>query len=104
MDKPKSFSNLVGLRLSTLRKWHASFTSTSDPTDMEIRYTRSTTPAKGRKATILETKNGISHDYSMTISASDEGIYEIVSIRDRFCAYSSEQAWGKLAQKLLKDG
>lgn len=64
-------------------------------------YTRSTTPPKGKRAEILETKNEISHQYSMTIRASDEGMYEVVSIRDRYCAFSTQKAQGKSGQKLL---
>ena len=75
-----------------------------DHADIKTSYTRSTTPVKGQKPIVLETKNGISHDYSMIISASDEGTYEVVSIRDKFCAFSSQQAQGKSNQKLLKNG
>ncbi|KAL9129736.1 MAG: hypothetical protein Q9217_001894 [Psora testacea] len=64
-------------------------------------YTRSTTPSKGKKSEILETKNEISHEYSKTIRASEEGVYEVVSIRDRYCAFSTQKAQGKGGQKLL---
>ena len=39
----------------------------------------------------------------MTILASDEGTYEVVAIKDKFCAYSSAQAQGTSGQKLLKN-
>ena len=74
-----------------------------DDANLGNRYTRSTTPVRGQKTTVLETKNGISHGYSMIISASDEGAYEVVSIRDKFCAFSSQQAQGKSNQVLLKN-
>lgn len=70
-------------------------------TEKPLRYTRSTTPPKGKKVEILETKNEISHGYSMTIRASDEGMYEVVAIRDRFCAFSTQKAQGRSGQKLL---
>ena len=69
--------------------------------DSRDRYTRSTTPPKGKKAVVLETKNEISHEYSKTVRASDEGMYEVVSIRDRYCAFSTQKAQGKSGQKLL---
>lgn len=64
-------------------------------------YTRSTTPPKGKKPEVLETKNEISHEYSKTIRASDEGMYEVVSIRDKYCAFSKQKASGSSGQKLL---
>ena len=64
-------------------------------------YTRSTTPPKGKKTEVLETKNEISHEYSKTVRASDEGIYEVVSIRDRYCAFSKQKVPEISAQKLL---
>lgn len=69
--------------------------------DKHSSYTRSTTPQKSQKAEVIETKNEISQEYSMTIRASDEGLYEVVSIRDRFCAFSTQKAQGRSSQKLL---
>ncbi|KAL6721098.1 hypothetical protein ACLMJK_000198 [Lecanora helva] len=66
-------------------------------------YTRSTTPTRGHKSEILETKNEVSQDYSKTIRASDEGTYEVVSIRDRYCSFSTQKAQGKSGQKLLQN-
>ena len=37
---------------------------------------------------VLETKNEVSHQYTKTVSASDEGTYEVVAIKDRYCAFS----------------
>ncbi|SLM40169.1 hypothetical protein LPUS_10891 [Lasallia pustulata] len=68
----------------------------------EFTYTRSTNAQKGRKPQVLETKNDVSHGYTKTVRASDEGTYEVVSIRDRYCAYSKQGAQGgKGGQKLL---
>ena len=68
---------------------------------ISLSYTRSTTPPKGKKPEVLETKNEISHEYSKTIRASDEGMYEVVSIRDKYCAFSIQKVPGKSGQKLL---
>ncbi|KAL9076399.1 MAG: hypothetical protein Q9161_001115 [Pseudevernia consocians] len=64
-------------------------------------YTRSTTPPKGKKPEVLETKNEISHEHSKTIRASDEGLYEVVSIRDRYCAFTKQKTPDISGQKLL---
>lgn len=37
---------------------------------------------------MLETRHDTSTEYSKMIRASDEGIYEVVSIKDRFCSYT----------------
>ena len=71
--------------------------------DKSSRFTRSTTPPKGGKVEVLETKNEISYEYSKTIRASDEGLYEVVSIRDRFCSFSIQNTQGRLGQKFLKN-
>jgi nucleoporin POM152 len=42
---------------------------------------------KGRPR-ILETRHDTSTAYTQTVRASDEGIYEVVSIKDRFCSYT----------------
>lgn len=65
------------------------------------RYIRSATPSKGKKVEVLETKNEVSNEYRMTVRASAEGIYEVVSIRDRFCSFSVKQFQEKATQKLL---
>ena len=51
----------------------------------ESRYTRSTNAERGKKSMVLETINEISYEYSKSIKASEEGTYEVVSIRDRYC-------------------
>lgn len=70
------------------------------------RYTRSENVQKGRKTPrILETRHDTSTDFSKMIRASDEGIYEVVSIKDRFCSYTKPShktaGAGAAAQKLL---
>lgn len=65
-------------------------------------YKRSTNPkGKGKKPEILETKSDISYEYSKTVRASDEGIYEVISIKDKYCAFSTHKSQGKSGQKLL---
>ena len=66
-------------------------------------FTRSTTPTKGQRAEVLETKNEVSNDYSMKIRASAQGLYEVVSIRDRYCAFPTQREDKRPAQKLLKN-
>lgn len=65
------------------------------------RYTRSTNAAKGKKSVVLETKNEVSQEYSKSIKVSEEGTYEVVSIRDRYCGFSTQRTQGKLGQQLL---
>ncbi|KAL8785933.1 MAG: hypothetical protein Q9213_003082 [Squamulea squamosa] len=67
----------------------------------EFTYTRSSNPPKGKKSQVLDTKSDISYEHSKSVLASDEGIYEVVSIKDRFCAFSTQRAQGKSGQKLL---
>lgn len=64
-------------------------------------YKRSTNPGKGKKPEILETKSDISYEYSKTVRASDEGIYEVISIKDKYCAFSTHKSQVKSGQKLL---
>jgi hypothetical protein len=37
---------------------------------------------------VLETRSDTSHEFVKSIRASDEGTYEAVAIRDRFCGFS----------------
>lgn len=68
---------------------------------MEIRYTRSMNTAKGKKPEVLETKTETSHEYTKTIRAFDEGIYEVVAIKDKYCSFSTQQTAGGPSQKML---
>ena len=56
----------------------------------EFTYTRSSNTEKnGKKAgVILDMHSEVSEGYSMRIEASEEGTYEVVSIKDRYCAYA----------------
>ncbi len=72
-------------------------------------YTRSenANPRKGRKThpAILETRHDSSDEFSKTVRASDEGTYEVVAIKDRYCAFSLPgvgMGKGKTGSKLLK--
>ncbi|KAG8529258.1 uncharacterized protein KY384_005893 [Bacidia gigantensis] len=64
-------------------------------------YTRSTIPHQSKKPMVLETKNEVSYEYSKTARASDEGMYEVVAIRDKHCSFSTQQAQGKSGQKMI---
>lgn len=55
------------------------------------RYTRSSIPRKGKKPEILDIKHDISYDYTKTIKTSDEGTYEVVAIKDKYCSYSTQK-------------
>ncbi|EME40183.1 hypothetical protein DOTSEDRAFT_28091 [Dothistroma septosporum NZE10] len=56
----------------------------------EFTYIRSSNTEKGakKKGTILDMRSEISDERSMRIFASEEGTYEVVAIKDAFCAYS----------------
>ena len=79
------------------------YTALDPYTNIVFSYTRSTTPPRGKKPEVLETKTEISYEYSKTVRASDEGLYEVVSIRDKYCAFSTQNVQGKPRQKLLKN-
>ncbi|KAI1277831.1 hypothetical protein F5Y07DRAFT_361788 [Xylaria sp. FL0933] len=68
----------------------------------EFTYTRSTNAKKGQKSQVIETRHEVSESYSKVIMASLEGTYQVVAIRDKYCAYSTTQAEGsdKGQQKL----
>ncbi|MCJ1291544.1 hypothetical protein MMC34_003089 [Xylographa carneopallida] len=64
-------------------------------------YTRSTNAVKGKKSVVLETKNEVSHEHALSIKASEEGTYEVVAIRDRFCGFTSQRSEVRSKQQLL---
>lgn len=72
----------------------------------EFTYTRSTNAKKGQRSQVLETRHDVSTEYSKIIRASQEGTYEVVAIRDAYCAFSTAQAaqgsGGGGKQKLLQ--
>ncbi|EMR63472.1 putative nucleoporin pom152 protein [Eutypa lata UCREL1] len=70
----------------------------------EFTYTRSSNARKGHKSQVLETRHDVSYDHSKAITASLEGTYEVVAIKDKFCAFSTMgvEGGGDKAQKLLQ--
>ncbi|TAQ84602.1 hypothetical protein B7494_g7084 [Chlorociboria aeruginascens] len=62
----------------------------------EFTYTRE----KGGQ--VLETRHEVSHEHRMTIQSSQEGTYEVVAIKDRFCAFATLRTDTKIGQKLLQ--
>jgi nucleoporin POM152 len=61
----------------------------------EFTYIRSTNVRKGKKSEVLDIKHDISYEHKMTIKTSDEGTYEVVAIKDKFCSFSSQVPTGK---------
>lgn len=61
----------------------------------EFTYTRSTNARKGQRSQILETRHDVSYEYSKVVSASQEGTYEVVAIKDMHCAFSTQQVEGR---------
>lgn len=57
----------------------------------EFTYTRSeNVKKKGHKPKVLETRHDSSSEFSKRVRASDEGTYEVVAIKDRYCAYAKD--------------
>lgn len=56
----------------------------------EFTYTRSSNTDKGgrKKGVVLDMRHEVSEEYSMRVRASEEGTYEVVAIRDRYCSYA----------------
>ncbi len=54
------------------------------------RYIRSENAKKSSRHApkILETRHDTCDEFSKVIRASDEGVYEVVSIKDRYCSYT----------------
>jgi nucleoporin POM152 len=57
----------------------------------EFTFTRSTNAKKGQKSVVLETRHDISYENKKVIKASQEGTYEVVAIKDRYCSFSTQQ-------------
>jgi nucleoporin POM152 len=57
----------------------------------EFTYTRSSNAKKGQKSVVLETRHDVSYESSKVIKASQEGTYEVVAIKDKFCSFSTQQ-------------
>ncbi|KAL2816848.1 hypothetical protein BDW59DRAFT_135631 [Aspergillus cavernicola] len=56
----------------------------------EFTYIRSTNARKGKKAEILDIKHDISYEHRKVIKTSDEGTYEVVAIKDKYCSFSAQ--------------
>lgn len=59
------------------------------------RYIRSTNVRRGRKPEVLDIKHDISYEHRKSIKTSDEGTYEVVAIKDKFCSFSSQSPMGR---------
>ncbi|KAH8706792.1 hypothetical protein BGZ61DRAFT_389274 [Ilyonectria robusta] len=57
----------------------------------EFTYTRSTNEKKGQRSVVLETRHDVSYEHSKVVKASQEGTYEVVAIKDKFCSFSTQQ-------------
>ena len=69
------------------------------------RYTRSTNAGRGKRSVILETKSEVTNDYVKSIRVSEEGTYEVVAVRDRFCGVTAQAVTrGRTNQQLLTFG
>lgn len=68
----------------------------------EFTYTRSTNARRGHKSQVLETRHEVSYEHSKTIRSSQEGTYEVVAIKDKFCSFSTQKAENENRQKLLQ--
>lgn len=69
----------------------------------EFTYTRSTNARKGQRSRVLETRREVSHEHSKTVMSSQEGTYEVVAIKDKFCSFSTQKADNtRGGQKLLQ--
>lgn len=58
----------------------------------EFTYTRSTNAKRGHRSVVIETRHEVSYEHSKVIKASQEGTYEVVAIKDKFCSFSTQQA------------
>ncbi|KAL3470186.1 hypothetical protein BJX99DRAFT_55635 [Aspergillus californicus] len=66
----------------------------------EFTYIRSTNARKGKKAEILDIKHDISYEHQKIIKTSDEGTYEVVAIKDKYCSFSAQPSMER-NEKLL---
>lgn len=58
-------------------------------------YTRSEIAKKGSKPKILESHSQTTNSFSYSMFASQEGVYEVISIADKFCQYSAGKSGRK---------
>ncbi|KAI9797880.1 MAG: hypothetical protein M1833_005080 [Piccolia ochrophora] len=61
----------------------------------EWTYTRSENPRgknnkrSGGRGKVLETKHDVSYEHTKSVRTSEEGVYEVVAIKDRYCSFST---------------
>ncbi len=55
----------------------------------EFSYTRSSNARKGQRSSVLETRHDVSHEMTKVVQVSQEGTYEVIAIKDAFCAFST---------------
>lgn len=67
----------------------------------EFTYTRSTNAARGKKSKVLEVRTERSEGTHLKIPVQEEGTYEVVSIKDRWCSFAREGAGEVKGQKKL---
>jgi nucleoporin POM152 len=67
----------------------------------EFTYTRSETLRGGKKGRVLETKTDRTEEHRIRLRASEEGTYEVVSVRDRWCGVRKGGSGEKGGDKLL---
>ncbi|KAI9743280.1 MAG: hypothetical protein M1818_003126 [Claussenomyces sp. TS43310] len=68
----------------------------------EFTYTRSTNARKNHKSQVLETRHDVSYEHSKLIRSSQEGTYEVVAIKDKYCAFSTQKVEIKSGQRLIQ--
>jgi nucleoporin POM152 len=68
----------------------------------EFTYTRSTNAKKGQKSQVLETRHDVSYQHSKTIQSSQEGTYEVIAIKDKYCSFSMQKEDRKIGKRLLQ--
>lgn len=69
----------------------------------EFTYTRAETARGGKKGRVLETKTDRTDDFKVRLKASEEGTYEVISIRDRWCGVSKAGAGDGRSERLLTE-
>jgi nucleoporin POM152 len=83
-----SINSLIGDQAEIVFQFHGTppFTFT---------YTRSEIAKKGHKPRILEMHSQRADTYTYSMFASQEGTYEVISIEDQFCSYSTSTSGRK---------
>ncbi|RAH53856.1 nuclear envelope pore membrane protein [Aspergillus piperis CBS 112811] len=68
----------------------------------EFTYIRSSNTRRGRKPEILDIKHDISYEHTKSIKTSDEGTYEVVAIKDKYCSFSSQESIEKTEKPMAR--